>query len=317
MELADRRLGAGSRVLTSVVSPEGRVGPLHPAQPKHTAAPGQSPPPSSRWGDVFRCPGRKPCVLPAPLSGHWRPAPGTDRGRGQPRRVPGSRRSRVGGGGRADAGLKAWACEVGGARPGMGSGGETEAAEASARARRGGLGGGRGAPTRTAGQPGGEADRLTRCGGRRLPRPPRGVEAASPPPLLLPQPARLTFRTRIPPGRRLAGASRGSGGSSGPAGPGSTSPIGGGGCTGTPGRRDGARSLGGARERLVAPPPAAGRPAPRRPPAAQRDLRSCGPGAAQAPRAASWLGGCADPAGGAGSLRKAGPAPPPAFGLKD
>lgn len=82
------------------------------------------------------------------------------------------------------------------------------------------------------------------------------------PPLLSPQPARLTFRTRIPPGRRLAGASGGSGGSSGPAGPGSTSPIGGGGCTGTPGRRDGARSLGGAREQPAAPPPAAARPAP-------------------------------------------------------
>lgn len=196
----------------------------------------------------------------------------------------------MGGGGRADAGPKAWACEAGGARPGMGSRGErhSEAAEASAGTRQRGLGGVRGAPSRTAGQPGGEADRLTRRGGRRLPWPPRGAGAASLLPCSLSQPACLTFRTRIPPSRRLAGASGGSGGSSGPAGPGSTSPIGRGGCTGTPGRRYGARSLGGAREQLPGPAPRGRGPAPGpAPPAAQRDLRSCGPGAAPAPRAAS------------------------------
>lgn len=87
------------------------------------------------------------------------------------------------------------------------------------------------------------------------------------PSLLPPQPSHLTFRTRIPPGRRLAGASGGSGGSSGPAGPGSTSPIGRGGCTGTPGRRYGARSLGGAREQPPGPAPRDRGPRPSRSPA--------------------------------------------------
>lgn len=104
----------------------------------------------------------------------------------------------------------------------------TEAAAASAGARPRGLSGCSGPSSRAWGRPSREADRPTRGGGRLLPQPPRGAGAASPCSLSLSSPPEhLTFRTRIPPGRRLVGASGGSGGSSGPAGPGSTSPIGG------------------------------------------------------------------------------------------
>lgn len=51
-------LRARRPVATWLASPEGRECPLRPARPARTAAPGQSPPPSSRSGDVFRCPGR-------------------------------------------------------------------------------------------------------------------------------------------------------------------------------------------------------------------------------------------------------------------
>lgn len=58
--------------------------PLPPAQPAHTAAPGQSPPPSSSWGDVFRCP-PSPAYSP-PDSRQARPALGAPR---NPSRGPG------------------------------------------------------------------------------------------------------------------------------------------------------------------------------------------------------------------------------------
>lgn len=78
--------------------------------PKHTAVLSQSPPPSSRWGDVFRCPGRKPCVLPA----RPRAPRAAEGGRSGPP-VP---KEPVSSGGRADAGPKAWACGEGGSWPG-------------------------------------------------------------------------------------------------------------------------------------------------------------------------------------------------------
>nr|XP_031315045.1 basic salivary proline-rich protein 2-like [Camelus dromedarius] len=212
-----------------------------------------------------------------------RRARGPERGGGRPRRASRSRRNRVGGGDRVDAGPKAWACEAGGARPGMGSGVD-----------RGGCGRGRG------------------LGGRQAKRPPRVPRAP---------PAGFSGRpepTLIPPGRhsgrfgRLRVAQR----ARGPRLPPPPSRLARLHRDAQPARRRAEPRL--RREHTRPPPPSPSAP-PRAPPRPQPRGPCVAVGPVNHQRCEPPTGGLAstDPAGGAGCDRRAGPPPSAALGLED
>lgn len=249
------------RVLTSVGSSEGRG--CHASRrspvPQRPANHRRHPPAA---GDVFRCPGERALRTSSSALGPETPARGRERGRRKQRRAPRSEGAE-------------WAAAAGWTpdprrgpvrRVARGQGWaavRTEAAAAAAQRGPGpeGLSPGAAAPPARLG-----GDRAARLTDRRARR---GSPATSPTArgrgglsLLsrpLQPPEHLTFRTRIPPGRRLAGASGSSRGiRAGPRVPAPPPPsAASGGCTGTPGRRDAARSLSGARRAPSSPAPAA------------------------------------------------------------
>lgn len=98
--------------------------PRQPAQPRTPQRPAnhRRHPPAGVMSSGVR--GESPAYFQLRSRARRRRPRGRERGRWKHRLAPWSRRSRVGGGGRVDAKPKAWACEAGGARPGMGSGGD-------------------------------------------------------------------------------------------------------------------------------------------------------------------------------------------------
>lgn len=225
-----------------------------------------------------------------------------------------------GGGGWADAGPEAWACEERGSRPGMGSGGDAGGRGLSgAQARRPGPR----RPQRGSGaaeQPSGLSD-----AGRGSPAASAARRARAAAPRLRSLPSPFVPPAARPPASPSGPESRPAGGSralrpapgarAGPRAPAPPPPSA---AEAAQGRPAGATARGASAARPSGPRPRPPRPRPRpgpRPPAARFDLRSCGQDASWALRAASGRAGCAVPAGGAGHRRRAGPPLPAALGL--